>query len=408
MNDYAFDAAGNTTSDPQMRKFTYDAENKQTKVESINSSGTVTGMIGEYFYDGDGRRVKKIAYANNQPTETTVFVYDASSKLVAEYSTTLNPTPQVAYVTNDHLGSPRINTNENGTVIARHDYRPYGEEITDRTHAQYVADTVRKKFTGYEGDNETNIDYAMNRYYNNRHGRFTSVDPENAGADEDDPQSWDGYAYGRNNPVLFTDPNGLEYRICNQEGQCWTHSDGDFKKGQRQFSGLYQETDRDGHYDSGNILDSDGNVVGTYERTSIDRDYQFVYGVAEQSVRKAKVVGVLAAGAFVVGACIGTGTCAVVGAAALASGKVVLKGSLKYSSKIARQMSRRGWSKEQVEATIKKPHTTAKGTSRAGESVTAYVNKDGSYVVVRDATQEILQISDKTRPWNFPTDWKWK
>ncbi|MBK8148727.1 MAG: hypothetical protein IPK58_11110 [Acidobacteria bacterium] len=57
--------------------------------------------------------VKKIAYTNNQVTETTVFVYDASSRLVAEYSTILNETPQVAYLTNDHLGSPRINTNEN-------------------------------------------------------------------------------------------------------------------------------------------------------------------------------------------------------------------------------------------------------------------------------------------------------
>ncbi len=76
---------------------------------------------------------------------------------MAEYSTILNPTPQVAYLTNDHLGSPRINTDENGKVIARHYYRSYGEEVTERTHTQYVADTVRKQFIGYERDGETDL-----------------------------------------------------------------------------------------------------------------------------------------------------------------------------------------------------------------------------------------------------------
>ncbi|MBK7704652.1 MAG: hypothetical protein IPJ30_02450 [Acidobacteria bacterium] len=179
---YQFDAAGNTIRDPQNRKFTYDAENKQTKVETVDQNGTVTGTLGQYVYDGDGRRVKKIAWINGQ-WETTVFVYDASSRLVAEYSTNLNPTPQVAYLTTDHLGSPRINTNENGAVISRHDYRPYGEEITERTHSQYAADTIRKQFTGYERDGETDLDFAQARYYSKLHGRFTSVDPSRLSID---------------------------------------------------------------------------------------------------------------------------------------------------------------------------------------------------------------------------------
>ncbi|MBK8811930.1 MAG: hypothetical protein IPN69_14535 [Acidobacteria bacterium] len=210
---YQFDAAGNTTRDAQLRKFTYDAENKQTKVESVNSSGTVTGTIGEYVYDGGGRRVKKIAYANNQPTETTVFIYDASSRLVAEYSTNLNPKPQVAYLTNDHLGSPRINTNENGAVIPRHDYRPYGEEITERTHAEYVVDTIRKQFTSYERDDEVDLDFAQARYYYSKIGRFTTVDPLMASADIIDPQTFNRFSYSGNSPLIYTDPTGEQYGI---------------------------------------------------------------------------------------------------------------------------------------------------------------------------------------------------
>jgi len=72
-------------------------------------------------------------------------------------------------------------------------------------------------------------------------------------------------------------------------------------------------------------------------------------------------------------------------------------------------MSKRGWSKAEVEGTIKNAYTTAKTTYKGtGESATAFINKDGSYVVVKDATKEIIQISDKTRAWDFPTDWKWK
>jgi RHS repeat-associated protein len=132
----------------------------------------------------------------------------ASSRLVAEYSTILNPTPQVAYLTNDHLGSPRINTNELGAVVSRHDYRPYGEEVTERTHAHYVGDTVRKQFTSYERDDEIDLDFAQARYYNKNHGRFTTVDPLMASADIINPQTFNRYVYVGNNPMNITDPTG--------------------------------------------------------------------------------------------------------------------------------------------------------------------------------------------------------
>ena len=40
-------------------------------------------------------------------------------------------------------------------------------------------------------------------------GRFTGVDPDNAGAVFDDPQSWNGYVYVGNHPTTTTDPSGL-------------------------------------------------------------------------------------------------------------------------------------------------------------------------------------------------------
>ena len=218
---HSYDTAGNTIADGTGKTFTYDAENKQ-------KTAVVNGYTNEYFYDGDGKRVKKVVPATG---ETTVFVYDAGGKSVAEYSTIVEPvsTAKVAYLTNDHLGSPRLNTDANGNVISRHDYHPYGEEIStpQRTGQGYTDDTVRKQFTGYERDDESGLDFAKNRYHSFDLGRFTSPDPykivaevkfERSSADAElmlqayisQPQKWNQYPYTVNNPLKYTDPTGEE------------------------------------------------------------------------------------------------------------------------------------------------------------------------------------------------------
>jgi RHS repeat-associated protein len=58
-------------------------------------------------------------------------------------------------------------------------------------------------------DSETGMDFFPKRYYASAVGRFTSPDPMNLGADLLDPQSWNAYAYVRNNPLALVDPMGL-------------------------------------------------------------------------------------------------------------------------------------------------------------------------------------------------------
>ncbi|MCZ2391531.1 MAG: hypothetical protein LC113_10695 [Acidobacteria bacterium] len=62
--------------------------------------------------------------------EVTVFVYDAAGKQIAEYSTIVEAAQDanVSYLTNDHLGSQRINTDATGAVTARHDDNYYSEQ----------------------------------------------------------------------------------------------------------------------------------------------------------------------------------------------------------------------------------------------------------------------------------------
>jgi RHS repeat-associated protein len=201
-----FDFTGNLTMDVAGNRYDYDAENRQIRY----NNGAV-----QYFYDGDGRRVKKI-----QGSETTVFVYDAMGRLAAEYSSSI---PQgiggISYLTQDHLGSTRVLTNSDGNVTSRRDYLPFGEEIPaplggrDAVVGYSSNNDIRQLFTGKERDAETGLDYFGARYYSGAQGRYTIPDWSSMPtpvpyADFKNPQSLNLYSYVGNNPLTRRDANG--------------------------------------------------------------------------------------------------------------------------------------------------------------------------------------------------------
>jgi RHS repeat-associated protein len=101
---------------------------------------------------------------------------------------------------NDHLGTPRMIADQTGSManVKRHDYLPFGEEIGligGRTGLKsFMNDGTQQKFTGYERDWETGLDYAKARYDASAQGRFLSVDPLLASADVASPQSLNRYS----------------------------------------------------------------------------------------------------------------------------------------------------------------------------------------------------------------------
>jgi RHS repeat-associated protein len=146
--------------------------------------------------------------------------------MVADYSNVIETRPKsVSYLTADALGSPRIITDQNGNVISRHDYMPFGEEVMAGTGGRLTTqgyagnDGVKQKFTGYERDAESGLDYAQARYFASKHGRFTSVDPLTASANMKNPQTFNRYTYAMNSPYKFVDPLGLKpTQDCNLSG----------------------------------------------------------------------------------------------------------------------------------------------------------------------------------------------
>jgi len=113
-------------------------------------------------------------------------------------------TEQVTYYHVDAAGSVRMTTDASGQVTARYDYLPFGGDWPDPPAGQ-----ESRRFSAKEHDQVTGFDYFGGRYYASGTGRFISVDPIlPMQAALLDPQLWNRYAYARNNPFRFKDPDG--------------------------------------------------------------------------------------------------------------------------------------------------------------------------------------------------------
>ena len=109
-----------------------------------------------------------------------------------------------------HLGVPSSNP-------ALH----LGHEVCNSTtalglQAALHLERVQSRSTGKERDTESGNDYFGARYYASSMGRMMSPDPHSGTLLHMlNPQRWNMYAYALNNPLLFTDPTGMDAIVVN-------------------------------------------------------------------------------------------------------------------------------------------------------------------------------------------------
>ncbi|MDP9263211.1 MAG: hypothetical protein M3O85_02700, partial [Acidobacteriota bacterium] len=203
-----YDSSGNLTNDT-LHTYTYDAENRMTAADA--------GATAAYTYIG-ALRVKKVASGT-----TTVYIFNGS-KVIAEYvngAAPAQPTKEYVYAGNkllatlaggavtyqhpDHL-STRVETDASGASARTFGQYPFGE-------TWYETGTANKwKFTSYERDAESALDYAVFRSYSSRLGRF--MQPDLVAGRILNPQSLNRYTYVLNDPVGLLDPLGLDPPLC--------------------------------------------------------------------------------------------------------------------------------------------------------------------------------------------------
>lgn len=237
---FGYDPVGNrtdATSEPGTNRLTsvggytltYDVSGKLKRKSKKNSSGTlvfdqslVWNSLGQlesvttngakvsFGYDG-GSAAAQYLYTG----EHIFFELDGSGNARAQYlyypgtdrphsvrrgNSTMS-TDSVFYYLADAQGSVtgvvEAKTHE---LVNRYRYTPWGtletgsyEEVKNPIH-----------YTGREHDAETGLYYHRARYYDPQLGRFLSEDPIGLAG------GINLYAYAGNNPVNFTDPDGLD------------------------------------------------------------------------------------------------------------------------------------------------------------------------------------------------------
>jgi len=151
----------------------------------------------------------ELPFLSNLPTLDENKSYWVKTNSDAQWQP-VTQTNKIYFYHPDHLGSSSLVTDVNGNVVERTEFYPYGrvryEERTEFNSAY--------KYTDKELDKVSGLQYNEARYYNNVIGQFISVDPLSE-TDErfGDPQRWNSFAYGRGNPLVFTDPSGEAAKI---------------------------------------------------------------------------------------------------------------------------------------------------------------------------------------------------
>ncbi|HEB29139.1 MAG TPA: hypothetical protein ENI05_15545 [Porticoccus sp.] len=127
---------------------------------------------------------------------------------------------EVIYYHNDALGSPIVATDQNGDVLWREEYTPYGSRLTYESRETNctilgcapIESPWDEKiwYTGKIEETRLGLNYFGARWYDPELGRFISQDP--VGFKASNIQSFNRYAYANNNPYRYIDPDGREIK----------------------------------------------------------------------------------------------------------------------------------------------------------------------------------------------------
>jgi RHS repeat-associated protein len=117
----------------------------------------------------------------------------------------------------DHLGSVESVTDSSGNFVVRESFDAWGKRrnpvtwsgAINSTDDTNIASTTRRGFTGHTELDNFGLVHMNGRVYDPVIGRFLSADPYIQAPD--DTQSWNRYAYVRNNPLSLIDPSGYSW-----------------------------------------------------------------------------------------------------------------------------------------------------------------------------------------------------
>ncbi|WP_158939218.1 polymorphic toxin-type HINT domain-containing protein [Streptomyces sp. NRRL S-87] len=278
-----------TATSTTNRTYCYDPARPHALTATTTGS-SCTGLTPQYTYDDTGNTLKRLQTPSSttsqtlnwntegklskvaEGTDTTTYVYDADGELLIRRNTggdtvlyagdtevhlegakkwanryytvggrriavrsSESGTSKVSFLGGDHHGTSNvsIDSSEDQTAAKRF-ITPFGAPRGDAV-GTWPDD---KRFLGKTADTDTVLTHVDAREYDPYTGQFISVDPILSLGQH---QSLNGYAYAGNNPIAFSDPDGLWCDSCNS-GKGWTRPDGGTDVNGKDDGGGYTDT----------------------------------------------------------------------------------------------------------------------------------------------------------------------
>ena len=253
VRQYSYDANGNqtdvkNTKTGQTESYTYDAENRLSKVSVTDKDGK-TAVIQQNRYNGDGQRIQKVegskttnyyyqdgvvSYTTDgENSQTSQNLIGTDGNILATQRYGSDHTDYLLYH-KDIQGSSTSLVKEDGSADATYQYTDFGETTINGDNK--VENEVC--YTGGIYDQSTGLYYLNARYYNPEDGRFVTEDTYRGETNEPDTQNL--YVYCADNPVNYVDPSGHK-KNDNYSGQ--------FKKLRVCTDGkIYNEKEKNKHH----------------------------------------------------------------------------------------------------------------------------------------------------------------
>jgi RHS repeat-associated protein len=188
---YSYDLYGNATGDGRFN-YEYDAYSNLRKSKQLSGA-----TIAEYTYDGANHLAKKTSTNppnGNANLATVHYLYTGGGKLFGEYpanSTGSAGGKEYIYASGKMVGQS-VRGGASANPIS-------GNGTGPLNNAWYL---------GKASDAATGLVYFGARWFDPQTGRFLGFDP--ADVSDDNPHSFNRYAYGNNNPYKYLDPDGRE------------------------------------------------------------------------------------------------------------------------------------------------------------------------------------------------------
>lgn len=200
-----------SSGSPETTWYVYDADGRRVRKVTDRSAvaGAEAAKRAERYYLDGAEIYREYGSGGGGPASErrTFHVMDDRQRvaLIDRHTTTAGPSDPrlVRYQGPDHLGSARLETDEDARVISYEEFHPFGTTAYQAVDQDVVAAGKRYRYIEMERDDESGLACHGARYYVPWLGRWSAPDPLG------DQATGNRYAYVKNNPVNHFDSNGM-------------------------------------------------------------------------------------------------------------------------------------------------------------------------------------------------------